>query len=88
MSLRELFATIRERGRRSASQYTEEEGAQITKRLQELLAVPLPKQEVETPSTDAGVKNDLTCYCAGRLHWSWSEQGSYVGYPASNRREV
>jgi hypothetical protein len=88
MSLRELFATIRERGRRSASQYTEEEGAQISKRLQELLAVPLPKQQVETPSTDAVSKKDLTCHCDGRLHWSWSEQGSYVGYPASGRREV
>jgi hypothetical protein len=88
MSLRELFATIRKRGRRSASQYTEEEGTQITKRLQELLAVPLPKQEVETHSTDAGIKNDLTCHREGRLHWSWSEQGSYVGYPASDRREV
>jgi len=46
MSLGELFASITERRRRSAQQ-PYEEGAQIKRRLQELLAVPSPTQEVE-----------------------------------------
>ena len=87
MSPQKLFAFIRERRRRSAQQPTEEEGAQISRRLRELLAVPAPTQEVETPSTNARGENDPTCYCDGRLHWSWSQQGTYAGYPASDRRE-
>jgi hypothetical protein len=51
MSLRELLASIRERRRRSAQQ-SHEEGAQIRRRLQELLGAPAPMQEVETPSTE------------------------------------
>jgi hypothetical protein len=58
MSPRKLFASIRERRRRSAQQ-AYEEGAQITRRLQELLAVPTPTQEVETPFTKA--HSDSTC---------------------------
>jgi hypothetical protein len=57
MSLGEWFASMRERRRRSAQQ-AYEEGAQITRRLQELLAVPAPTQEVETPSTNACSEND------------------------------
>jgi hypothetical protein len=86
MSLSELFALIKERRRRPAHQSTEEEGAQITKRLIELLAVPTPRQ-VETPATKTGITNDPTCYCDGRPHWLWSQQGSHVGYPASGKRE-
>jgi hypothetical protein len=51
MSLGELLASISERRRRSAQQ-SYEKGAQITRRLQELLADPTPRQEVETPSTN------------------------------------
>ena len=87
MSLGELFAFIRERRRRSALQPTEAEGAQITRRVQELLARPTLTQ-VETPTTDTCGTNDPTCYCYGRPHWSWSQQGSHEGYPASDRREV
>jgi hypothetical protein len=87
MSLRELFASIRERRHRSAQQSTDEKGAQITRRLQELFAVPTPTQ-VETPSTNTGSENDPTCYCEGRPHWLWSQQGSHVGYAASDKREV
>ena len=67
MSLAQLFASIRERRRRSAQQ-PYEEGAQIRRRLQELLAVPKPAQ-VETRSTNA-CENDPTGYRDGRLHWS------------------
>jgi len=52
MSLGELLASISERRRRSAQQ-SYEKGAQITRRLQELLADSTPKQEVETASTNA-----------------------------------
>ena len=52
MSLGELLASISERRRRSAQQ-SYEKGAQITRRLQELLADPTGTQEVETPSTHA-----------------------------------
>jgi hypothetical protein len=55
MSLGELFASIRERRRRSAQQ-----GAQISRRVLELLAVPTPTQ-VETPFTKARSENDLAC---------------------------
>jgi len=52
MSLGRLFASIRERRRRSA-RHPYEQGAQLRGRLQELLAVPTPTQEVEIPSTTA-----------------------------------
>jgi hypothetical protein len=57
MSLGELFASIRERRRRSAQQ-SREEGAQIIRRLQELLAVPTPTHEVEMPFKNARIEND------------------------------
>jgi hypothetical protein len=57
MSLGELFASMRERRRRSALQ-PYEEGAQIRRRLQELLAVPTL---VETPFTNARIENDPVC---------------------------
>ena len=69
MSLGELFASIRERRRRSAQQ-SHEEGAQIMRRLQELLAVPSPPQEVAASFTNARIENDPTGYRDGRLHWS------------------
>jgi hypothetical protein len=88
MSPRKLFASIRERCRRSTQPSTEEEGAEITKRVLELLAVPTPTQEIETLSPNAGSENAPTSYCdVGRLHTSWSQQGSYAGYAASDRRE-
>ena len=59
MSLRELLASIREHRRRSAQQ-SYEKGAQITRRLQELLAVTKPTQEIETPSTNVCGENDPT----------------------------
>jgi hypothetical protein len=59
MPLGELFASIRERRRRSAQQ-PYEEGAQIRRRLQELLAVPTPTQ-VETPFTNARIETDPVC---------------------------
>jgi hypothetical protein len=48
MALRELFALITERRRRSDEQ-AREAGAQIRRRLRELLDVPTLTQEVETP---------------------------------------
>jgi len=60
MSPLKLFASIRERRRRSAQQ-SYEEGAQISRRLQELLAVPAPTQEVDTPFTKAHSEDDPTC---------------------------
>jgi hypothetical protein len=57
MSLGELFASLTERRRRSAQQ-PYEEGAQIKRRLQELLAVPSPAQGVETPFSHARIEND------------------------------
>jgi hypothetical protein len=60
MSLGEWFASMRERRRRSAQQ-AYEEGAQITRRLQELLAVPTPTQEVETPSIIVCGEHDPAC---------------------------
>jgi hypothetical protein len=59
MSPLKLFASIRGRRRRSAQQ-SYEEGAEITRRVLELLAVPTPTQ-VETPSTNARGGNDPTC---------------------------
>ena len=64
MSLGELFASIRERRRRLAQQ-PYEEGAQIRRRLQELLAVPTPLHEVETPFTNDCIENDPV-YAQGR----------------------
>jgi hypothetical protein len=61
MSLRKLFAWMRERRRRAAQQRIEEEGAEISKRLRELLSVPTPTQEVARPSTNAGSENDPAC---------------------------
>jgi hypothetical protein len=87
MSLVELFTLIKERRRRPARQLTDEEGAQITRRVRELLAVPTPTR-VEAPPANTGSENDPTCYCDGRLNWSWSQQGCHAGYPASDRREV
>jgi hypothetical protein len=51
MSLGTLFASIKERRRRSALQ-PYEKGAQIRRRLQELVAFPTPTL-VETPFTNA-----------------------------------
>jgi hypothetical protein len=59
MSIGELFASIRERRRRSAEQ-ANEEGAQITRRLQELLALPTPTQ-VKMPTSNACSENDPAC---------------------------
>jgi hypothetical protein len=59
MSLAELFASIRER-RRLAAQQSYEEGAQITRRLQELLAIPSPTQ-VQTPFSNARIDNEPAC---------------------------
>jgi hypothetical protein len=53
-----LFASIKESRRRSAPQSTEE-GALITRRLQELLAVPTPTLEVETLFTKASSESRL-----------------------------
>jgi len=64
-----MFASIKERRRRSAQQSLEE-GAQIMRRLQELLAVPNPMQEAVTSFTNARIENDPTGYRDGRLHWS------------------
>jgi hypothetical protein len=58
LALGELFASIRERRRRSEHQ-SHEEGAQM-RRLQELLGAPAPMQEVETPSTTASRETDQT----------------------------
>jgi hypothetical protein len=52
-----LFASIRERRRRLAQQ-PYEEGAQIKRRLQELLAVPSPTQAVEIPISHVRIEND------------------------------
>ena len=57
MSLGELYASIRERRRRSAQQ-SYEEGAQIRRRLQELLAVPSAAQQVEAPSPMLAMENE------------------------------
>jgi len=71
MSLGELFASITERRRRSAQQ-SHEEGAQIRRRLQELLGgVPTPGQTVETPSTNASSENEPAC----PLNVGFSEPG-------------
>lgn len=88
MSPRKLFVLIRERCRRPPQQSTEEEGAQISRRAAELLAVPTPTQGIEAPSTNACGENASASYCdVGRLHWSWRQQGTYAGHPASDRRE-
>jgi hypothetical protein len=59
MSLGELFASIKERHRRSVQQQYEE-GAQITRRLQELRAVPTPTL-IAAPFTDTRIENDPLC---------------------------
>jgi len=82
MSPLKLFAAIKERRRRSAQQ-AYELGAVITRRLQELHTVPTPPK-VETSLTVTG--KDSICYREGHLHRSWSEQGSSMGFPASDRR--
>jgi hypothetical protein len=63
MSLAQLFASIKERRRHSAQQPFEK-GAQIRRRLQELLAVP-SLTRVETPFTNARIEND-SAYVQGR----------------------
>ena len=60
MSLGKLLASIKEHRRRSAQQ-PYEKGAQIMRRLQELLAVPIPTQEVAAPFTNARIENDPVC---------------------------
>ena len=69
MSPLKLFASIKERRRRSAQQ-PYEKGAQIRRRLQELVAVPNPMQEAVTSFTNARIEDDPTGYRDGRLHWS------------------
>jgi hypothetical protein len=64
MSLGDLFASIRERRRRSAQQ-SSEKGAQIRRRLQELLTVPSPTHVVEMSFTNARIEND-SAYAQGR----------------------
>ncbi len=59
LALGELFASIRDRRRLSGHQ-SHDEGAQIRRRLQELLGVPVSEQQVETPSTKASVETDQT----------------------------
>jgi hypothetical protein len=82
MSLKEnCLLRLRERRRRSVQQ-SYEEGAQIRRRLQELLGAPTPMQEVETPSTYAFSENEPACCstkprlnflssspCSGCLAW-------------------
>jgi hypothetical protein len=63
MSLGQLFASIKERRRRSAQQPFEK-GAQIRRRLQELIAVS-NLTRVETPFTNARIEND-PAYAQGR----------------------
>ena len=71
MSLGELLASIREYRRDSAHQSTEEEGAQTSRRVLELLAVPTPTHEVEMPSTHACGENEPTSCCdVAHLHSS------------------
>ena len=48
---------LRERRRRSVQQ-SYEEGAQIRRRVQELLGAPTPMQEVETPPPTLSVKTN------------------------------
>jgi hypothetical protein len=61
MSPLKLFASIRERRRRSSQQRIEEEGAEISRRLRELLAAPVPTRDVEAPFAKARSENDSTC---------------------------
>jgi hypothetical protein len=64
MSLGNLFASIRERRRRSDLQ-SYEKGAQIIRRLQELLTVPATTHEIEMPFTSVRIEND-PAYAQGR----------------------
>jgi aspartyl aminopeptidase len=52
--------TVRERRRRSAQQ-PYEKGAQIRRRLQELVAILIPMQEVAASFTNARIENDPVC---------------------------
>jgi len=76
VSLGTLFASIKERRRRSAQQSLEE-GAQIRRRLQELLAVPTPTQEVGTSFTNARIENDPTGYRESDLDDISEDHGAY-----------
>jgi len=55
MLLEELFASIRQQCSRSTQRYADEEGAEITRRLRELLDLEKPIQAAP-PSTEAPVK--------------------------------
>jgi hypothetical protein len=55
MSPLRMFASIRERRRRSGPP-SNEEGARIKRRLQELLAVPTPTQAAEVPPPTLGLR--------------------------------
>ena len=59
MSLGEMFASIRER-RRCSAEKSSEEGAQIMRRLQELLGGSMPTQNVEVPPRTASSETDPT----------------------------
>jgi hypothetical protein len=77
MSLGELFASITDRRRRSAQQ-SYQEGAQIKRRLQELLAVPSPTQEIEIPFSHAVLKTTQHPFLSeARLNLDFSEP--YIG---------
>jgi hypothetical protein len=58
MFLQELFASIRARRRRSR-QRTDEKGAEISRRLQELNGVIKLKPVEKPPSTKAPIESDL-----------------------------
>jgi hypothetical protein len=60
MLLGELFASIKRRRRSVQQPY--EEGAQIRRRLQELLAIHIPTPtHVAAPFTDTRIENDPLC---------------------------
>jgi hypothetical protein len=56
MLLEELFTSIREKCGRSTPRCTDEEGAEITRRLHELLDHERPIEAAETSSREAPVK--------------------------------
>jgi hypothetical protein len=60
MLLKGVFASIRERRRRSGEQSCEE-GARIMNRLHELLAVPMPTPKVEAPPLNTSGENGPAC---------------------------
>jgi hypothetical protein len=86
MSPLKLFASIRERRRRSALQSLEE-GTQIMRRLQELLAVPSPTQEVAAPFTKALIENEPTGYREGRLDDISKDHVAYSHRRHEDRRQ-